>query len=132
MAWCASYGMTVLGRLGAADDVLKAVVSAPGATDVTIQDSVARLIWARSFQRIKPTQPFHGAEQSIPRPDEKQLHALDADEPALLFSIDQDGAAQIYLVRRLPSGAWLYVATQLDVAVGWRDRVRFGCRAAGA
>jgi hypothetical protein len=34
-----SFGMTLLGRLGSADDVLKAIISAPGATDDNVQDS---------------------------------------------------------------------------------------------
>src|ERR1035438_725669 len=35
-----SFGMTILGRLGSADDVLKFIMSAPGATDEIVLDSV--------------------------------------------------------------------------------------------
>ena len=40
-----SFGMTVLGRLGSADDVLGIMVAAPGATDDSVQRGVATLPW---------------------------------------------------------------------------------------
>src|SRR5450755_1612346 len=54
-----SFGMTLLGRLGSADDVLKVIISAPGATDDAVQDSVGKLLWARSVRRVNPRQPLY-------------------------------------------------------------------------
>jgi diguanylate cyclase (GGDEF)-like protein len=110
-----SFGMTLLGRLGSADDVLKVIISAPKATDNAVQDSVAKLLWVRSVRRVGFWQPSHETEQFLPSPDAKQLRALKAGGPAVLWGPDQSGNPQVYLVRTLPSGAWLYA----EIASTW-------------
>jgi diguanylate cyclase (GGDEF)-like protein len=109
-----SFGMTLLGRLGSADDVLKAIVSAPGATDDTVLGSVAKLPWVREV-RIKGRQGLYDQDRSLPNPDARQRRALEAGEPALLWALDQSGNSHVQLARRLPSGACLYA----EIASAW-------------
>src|SRR5450631_393585 len=61
-----SFGMTLLGRLGSADDVLKAIVSAPGATDTAVLDGVAKLPWVREVRRVKGRQAPNDEDQMLP------------------------------------------------------------------
>ena len=103
-----SFGMTILGRLGSADDVLKFIMSAPGATDEIVLDSVGSLPWARSIHRVNPRKPLDEARQSLPSPDAKQQKALMTGEPVLLWGLDDSGNVLVYLVRTLPSSAWLF------------------------
>ena len=122
-----SFGTTLLGRLGSADDVLKVIISAPGTTDEAVQDSVATLVWARSVRRVKSSPPINESEQVLPRPDARQQLALKAGGPALLLGVDENGNPQVHLVRMLPSGAWLYI--EITSAWLWADANEF---AAGA
>jgi diguanylate cyclase (GGDEF)-like protein len=110
-----SFGMTLLGRLGSADDVLKAIVSAPGATDATVLDSLAKLPWVREVRRVKGRQGPNDEAQMLPNPDARQQRAVEAGESALLRGLDQSGNSHVYLVRRLPSGAWVYA----EIASAW-------------
>jgi diguanylate cyclase (GGDEF)-like protein len=110
-----SFGMTLLGRLGSADDVLKAIVSAPGATDATVLDSLAKLPWVREVRRVKGRQGPNDEAQMLPSPDARQQRAVEAGESALLRGLDQSGSSHVYLVRRLPSGAWVYA----EIASAW-------------
>jgi diguanylate cyclase (GGDEF)-like protein len=110
-----SFGMTLLGRLGSAADVVKVIIAAPGATDEAVQDSVARLLWARSVRRVKPGPPLYDTEQFLPSPDARQQKALKAGQPTLLWEPDESGNTQVYLVCTLPSGALLYT----EIASTW-------------
>jgi diguanylate cyclase (GGDEF)-like protein len=118
-----SFGMTLVGRLGSADDVLKVIVSAPGATDDAVQENVAKLLWVRSIRRVNAWQPLHETEQLVPSPDARQQRALNAGEPVLLWGLDVEGNPQVHLVRKLPSGAWLYV--EITAAWLWADASEF-------
>lgn len=104
-----SFGMTLLGRLGSADDVLKVIASTPGASDASIQDDVERLLWVRSAQRIKVGRPASRTEQSLPSPDARQHSALQGGETVVLLASDLEANPQVFLVRQLPSGALLYI-----------------------
>jgi len=110
-----SFGMTLLGRLGSADDVLKVIMSGTGATDDAVQDSVAELPWARSVRRVKPWSSSYQTEQFLPGPDARQQQALKTGQATLLWGLDESGNAQVYLVCTLPSGAWLYT----EIASTW-------------
>ena len=118
-----SFGITLLGRLGSADDVLKVIVSTPGATDGSIADDASKLLWVRSVRRVEPGARLHATDQFIPSPDAKQAHALKAGDPALLSGVDANGNRQIFLVRALPSGAWLY--TEISSTWLWADASDF-------
>jgi hypothetical protein len=122
-----SFGMTLLGRLGSADDVLKAIISAPGATDDRVQDSVAKLTWVREARRAEGRQGNHDEDQLLPNPDLRQRRALKAGEPALLRGLDQGGKSHVYLVRSLPSGAWLY--SEIESTWWWSGASEFAADA---
>ena len=123
-----SFGTTLLGRLGSADDVVKVIVATPGATDESVQESVGRLDWAHSVRRVEPRPPpSRTPELSLPSPDFRQQNALKAGEPILLWGQDQGGNAQVYLVCTLPSGAWLY--TEIASAWLWADASEFAADA---
>jgi hypothetical protein len=107
--------MTLLGRLGSADDVLKAIVSAPRATDNTVLDSVAKLPWVREVRRVRGRREPNDEDSLLPNPDARQRRAVEAGEPALLRGFYQGGNSHVYLVRRLPSGAWVYA----EIASAW-------------
>src|ERR1700688_2076640 len=117
-----SFGMTLLGRLGSADDVLKIIISGPGATDGAVLDSVAKLPWARSVRRVNP-QSSNETEQFLPSPDARQRQALKAGQPTLLWGLDESGNAQVYVVCMLPSGAWLY--TEITSTWLWSSASEF-------
>jgi diguanylate cyclase (GGDEF)-like protein len=102
------YGMALLGRLGSADDVLQALVSLPSASDESVQDEAARLPWVRTVRRLAPEATPRATAYALPEPDIQQQSALNKGEPAVLWRIDEAGNPQVYLVRRLPSGAWIY------------------------
>ena len=122
-----SFGMTLLGRLSSADDVLKAIISAPGATDDAVQISVGKLLWARSVRRVNPGQPLYETEQLLPSPDARQQQALRAGKPVLLWGLDESGNPQVYLVCTLPSGAWLY--TEITSTWLWSGASEFAADA---
>ncbi|MDE2081042.1 MAG: EAL domain-containing protein [Burkholderiales bacterium] len=110
-----SFGMTVFARLGGADDVLRGIIRLPGATDEAVQERVARLPWVRRVRSVRPDQDFRGQAAGLPQPSGKQQQALAAGAPVLLWQLDGAGRPQVLLVRRLPSGAWLYA----EVAPSW-------------
>jgi diguanylate cyclase (GGDEF)-like protein len=122
-----SFGMTVLGRLGSADDVLQVIVSAPGMTDEAVQDNVAKLLWVRSVRRVQAAPSLQQAAPSVPIADARQQRALNAEQPALLWGLDPEGLAQVYLVRKLPSGARLYV--EITAAWLWAGASEFASNA---
>src|SRR6476659_1951310 len=55
------YGNALLGRLGSADYVLRALTGAHGATDDSILKEVGKLPWIRSTQRVTES-----VERSLP------------------------------------------------------------------
>jgi diguanylate cyclase (GGDEF)-like protein len=101
------YGQALLGRLGSADDVLRALASARGATDESVQEEVSKLLWVRSTRRVAPGAVARISEQPFPELDARQRRAVQRGDSAIVSTFDDVGARQIYLVRELPSGAWL-------------------------
>jgi diguanylate cyclase (GGDEF)-like protein len=122
-----SFGTTLLGRLGSADDVLTVIISAPGATDETVQDSVAKLLWVRGASLMNSGPPLHETEQLLPSPDARQRRALKAGEPVLLWRPVRSDSPHVYLVRTLPSGEWLY--TEIISAWLWAGASEFAADA---
>jgi len=110
-----SFGMTLLGRLQGADDVIRTIISQPGASDGDVQDQVAKLEWVRSLHRVSPTR----IEAGLPAPTPRQQQALQTREPVLLLGTDEHGNTQVFLVRALPGSAWLY--TELNSTWLWAD-----------
>jgi diguanylate cyclase len=113
------FGMTLLGRLGSVDDVLTALVRQPGMNDDALRDAVAKLPWVRTVRFARPGQARNGPGLALPVPDARQLQALRAGEPVLLWRADGPGATRVYLVRTLPDDAWLY--TELSPDWLWAD-----------
>lgn len=111
-----SFGTTLLGRLGSADDALESIVSGPPGTDEQLTDRVAHLPWVRSAQTLAP-QPLRraGVKDVVPPLTPYQIHALETGNPVLLWTLDRAGAPRVYLVHRLVSGAWLYA----ELAGSW-------------
>ncbi len=122
-----SFGMTVLGRLDSADDVLHTLIAAPGATDDTVQERVGKLPWVRGSRRIRPDRIFRDGEPALPEPDARQRKALAAGKPVLVWNLDDNGHSQVRLVRTLPSGAWLYA--ELSSAWLWAAADEFAADA---
>ena len=114
-----SFGTTILARLNSADDVLQVIVTAPGATDRSIADNVAKLSWVRSVRRVEPGRRLQATDQSVPIPNAYQVRALKDLKPALLSGSGANGNRQIFVVRSLPSGAWLY--TEISSTWLWAD-----------
>jgi HAMP domain-containing protein len=113
------YGQALLGRLGSADDVLRALTVARGATDETVQEEVAKLHWIRSTRRASVGSIATIAERPLPELDSRQRLAVERGDSAIATTIDELGARQIHLVRKLPSGAWL--AAELQSTWLWSD-----------
>src|SRR5690348_15303047 len=106
------YGHALLGRLGSADDVLRVLTVARGATDDSVLQEVAKLSWIRTLR--------HGApEQSPLALDESLRLAVERGESGLVAEVGTGQGRQIWLVRRLPSGA--YLEAQLQPAWLWAD-----------
>jgi diguanylate cyclase (GGDEF)-like protein len=114
-----SFGMTLLGRLNSADYVLAVIVRQPAMTDSAIEDAVAKMPWVRAVRRVKSGESLSPSEQVLPTPDARQLGALRAGEGVLICGTDELGGTQVYLVRTLSSGAWLY--TELTSTWLWAD-----------
>jgi diguanylate cyclase (GGDEF)-like protein len=114
-----SYGMTILGRLNSADDVIKVITMQAATTDAAIQDKVGKLLWVRSARRVRPSLSSNDSEQNLPAPNARQRRALQDGEPCILWGSDEYGNTQVYLVRALPSSAWLY--TEITLAWLWAD-----------
>ncbi len=104
-----SFGMTLLARLGSADDALKVILTAPGATDVQIEADVAKLPWVARARRTVPDRlpPDRGGDD-LPMPDSKQVRAMSNGASSVVWSRGQGEPSNIYLVHVLPSGNWLY------------------------
>ena len=101
------YGHALLGRLDTADDVLRALTIARGATDDSAQEEVAKLLWIRSTRRATAGTVAHIAERPLPELNDRQRRAVERGDSAIVITIDEAGARQVYLVRKLPSGARL-------------------------
>ncbi|HVA40738.1 MAG TPA: HAMP domain-containing protein, partial [Candidatus Binataceae bacterium] len=114
-----SFGMSLVARLGSADDVLAVIVSAPGASDGSIEDDVAKLPWARSVRRVTPGRAESADDQLLPTPDARQLLALKTARSIVLSQLGESGNPQTFIVRALPSGAWLY--TEISSTWLWSD-----------
>ncbi len=102
-----SFGMTVLSRLGSADDVLQTLIAAPGATDDSVQSRVSELNWVRRARRGIPARFLQGHETALPVPDTRQRKALMRGASVILCTPDGDGREAVHLMHALPSGAWL-------------------------
>jgi diguanylate cyclase (GGDEF)-like protein len=113
------YGHSLLARLGSADDVLRALTVAQGATDDSVQAEVSKLSWVRSTRRATAGSVAPIAEQPHPELDGRQRLAVERGDSAIASTIDEAGARQIYLIRELPSGTWL--ETELRPSWLWAD-----------
>src|SRR6185436_6163114 len=101
------YGHALLGRLNSADDVLRVLTVAHDATDDSVLKEVAKLPWIRSTQRATADM-----QRPLPELDRRQRLAVERGDSAIVTSFDGASDRQIYLVRRLPSGAWLAAELQ--------------------
>jgi diguanylate cyclase len=101
------YGHALLARLGSADDVLRALTIARGATDDSAQSEVSKLLWVRSTRRTTDSSVASLSEQPRLELDGRQRIAVERGDSAIVSTIDEAGARLIHLVRKLPSGAWL-------------------------
>ena len=108
------YGHALLGRLNSADDVLRVLTVAHDATDDSVLKEVAKLPWIRSTQRATADM-----QRPLPELDRRQRLAVERGDSAIVTSFDGASDRQIYLVRRLPSGAWL--AAELQPGWLWAD-----------
>ena len=106
------YGHALLGRLGSADDVLRALMVARGATDESVQEEVAKLLWIRSARIAKGGTLTHVAERPLPELNTRERFAVEHGDSAVVSAADEAGARETYLVRRLPSDRWLYAELQ--------------------
>jgi len=114
-----NLGMTLLGRLGSADDVLGTIITRPGVTDVDIVREVARLDWARSVRFVEVAAAPGLPQAPLPAPDARQRAQLARKGPAVLYGQDQPIARQVFLLRELPDSALLYV--ELSPQWLWSD-----------
>jgi diguanylate cyclase (GGDEF)-like protein len=121
------YGMTLLGRLDSADDVLEIITMEP-ASDQVIQERLARLAWVRSTRRVESDGALVQDGQRYPLANAVQLNALRAGKSVLLRDRDEHGNTAVYLVRTLPSGAWLY--TELNPEWLWAEAAEYAGSAA--
>jgi diguanylate cyclase (GGDEF)-like protein len=106
------YGHALLGRLGSADDVLRALMVARGATDESVLEEVAKLLWIRSTRSAKGGTSAHVAERPLPELNARERLAVERGDSAVVSATDEAGARQTYLVRELPSDRWLYAELQ--------------------
>jgi diguanylate cyclase len=114
-----SFGMTVIARLGIADDDLT-VVTQTAYTDEEARASLSRLGWVHGQVRVEPP----ATELSgLPAANERQTKALRRGSTVVLWSSDTRGHNEVYLVRALRSRAWLYVA--LDPEWLWGNAADF-------
>jgi diguanylate cyclase len=115
------FGMTVLGRLGGADNVLGAIMSRPNATDATLIREISKLEWVRSVRSVKVADlPGHaGRDAPVPIPNPRQRSALAAKTSVVLRGLERSPYSPVFLLRELPSGAWLYV--ELSEKWLWSD-----------
>jgi len=104
------YGNALLGRLGSADDVLRVLTVAQGATDESVLKEVAKLSWIRSTRSA-----MADLQRPLPELDRRQRLAVERGDTVIVSSLDGAGDRQISLVRRLPSGARL----DAELRPGW-------------
>ncbi|HET7811482.1 MAG TPA: EAL domain-containing protein [Steroidobacteraceae bacterium] len=100
------FGNALLGRLGSADDVLRVLTAAHDASDESVQKEVAKLAWIRSVHRASADSQL-AAEGPLSALTKRQGIAVERGESVVVSSFDPAGDPQIFLVRKLPSGAWL-------------------------
>lgn len=122
-----SFGMTLLGRLSSADDVLNVVIAQSGKNGEVARANVARLAWVSSVHRTDRSDLLRRA-RSLPMPDPGQEGTLRRGRSLLLTGHNTNGQPTIYLVRALPNGAWLYA--QVDLHWLWADAAEFSGYAA--
>jgi diguanylate cyclase (GGDEF)-like protein len=113
------FGVSLAGRLGSADDVLGTIMSRPDATDADIIGQVSKLEWVRSVQSVKVADLSGFVGGDVPIPDPHQLSALSAKAPVVLSGPARSPVSPVFLLRELPSGAWLYV--ELSASWLWSD-----------
>ena len=113
------YGMTLLGRLESADETLRLIVSDPATTDVLAKAQARKLPWVKTLQLVAPSQKSSANASPVPAPDPRQSLSLRRGESVLISGLEASPPPTLYLARRLPSGALLYVA--IDPRSIWSD-----------
>lgn len=117
-----SFGMTLLGRLGSADDVFKVVIAQSGKNGEVARANLAKLAWVSNVHRTDRSDLLRRA-RALPRPDSAQEHWLRTGGALLLTGNNTNGQPTMYLVRALPNGGWLYA--QIDLRWLWADAGEF-------
>jgi diguanylate cyclase (GGDEF)-like protein len=117
-----TFGMTLLGRLGNADDVFKVVLAQSGRSGEAARAGLAKLAWVSNVHRTDKTDLLKRS-RSLPRPDSGQERALRGGGSILLTGRSSNGGPTTYLVRALPNGTWLYV--QINLGWLWADAAEF-------
>ena len=117
-----SFGMTLLGRLGSADDVFKVVIAQSGRSGEVARANVAKLAWVSSAHRTDRSDLLKRA-RTLPRPEKGQEGTLRSGGSLLLTGQNNNGQPTMYLVRALPGGGWLYA--QVDPRWLWADAAEF-------
>jgi diguanylate cyclase (GGDEF)-like protein len=117
-----SFGMTVIARLDTADDEL-AVIAQGAKTDEEATQRIARLSWVRGLARVEPDRLRSAVGPALPSVNDRQKQALQRDSGVVLSSADAHGRSQVYVIRALPSRAWLYVVLDRDWL--WGDASEF-------
>src|SRR6185312_16575448 len=78
-----TFGMTLLGRLGNADDVFKVVLAQSGRSGEAARAGLAKLAWVSNVHRTDKTDLLKRS-RSLPRPDSGQERALRGGGSVLL------------------------------------------------
>jgi len=111
-----SFGATLLGRIGSADDALKLGIAESGRNSEAARSHVAKLAWVSSVHRTDRSDLSKRAG-SLPKPDASQERALRTGGALLLTDKSTNGRPAMYLVRAVAGGTWLYA--QIDPAWLW-------------
>jgi diguanylate cyclase (GGDEF)-like protein len=98
------FGHALLGRLGSADDVLRVLSAARGATDDSVRQEIAKLEWIRGIR-----------DNPVPALTGQQRAAVERGGTAIVSTVDEAHDRHIYFVRSLPSG----MRFEAELQPGW-------------
>ena len=100
------FGMTLLGRLGSADDVVAQIAQEPSASEEMIRQRIGKLDWVAGSQIVRESAAIFQAHK-LPAPSARQLVALQRGDSALVWQADPTQRVRIYLIKSLRSRALL-------------------------
>ena len=120
-----NYGMSLMGRLVSADDVVLSLTRVAGVKDPDewIVNQLGRYNWVHGVRRVRTDEDFASTDNVPPALSAQQRMAVALGGSALVVDRDAPLGVRLFLVHALPAGDLLYI--EVDRAWAWGDLLEY-------